>query len=69
MNAELKEVSNWFKTNKLSVNASKTNYMILGTSHMTSVKAQQDFNIILDDTILDRVKNTEFLGVFSRLLK
>ena len=64
VNAELKEVSNWFKTNKLSVlNASKTNYMILGTSHMTSVKAQQHFNVILDDTVLDRVKNTKFLGV------
>ena len=34
MNEEMKEVSNWFKANKLSVNASKTNYMILGnTSH------------------------------------
>ena len=57
MKAELKEVSNWFKTN------SKTNYMMLGTSHMTSVKAQQHFNVILDDTVLDRVKNTKFLGV------
>ena len=62
VNAELKEVSNWIKTNKLSVNASKTNYMILKTSQMTSVKAQ-DFNVILDDTILDRVLNTQFLGV------
>ena len=26
----------WFKANKLSVNASKTNYMMLGTSHMTN---------------------------------
>ena len=57
------EVSNWFKTSKLSVNASKTNYMILGTSHMTSVKAQQDFNVILDDTFWKVKKNTKFLGV------
>ena len=63
MNAELEEVSNWFKTNKLSVNASKTKYVILATSHMTSVKAQQHFNVILDDTVLDRVKCTKFLGV------
>ena len=63
VNAELEEVSNWFKTNKLSVNASKTNYMILGTSHMTSVKPQQHFNVILDDTVLDKVKCTKFLGV------
>ena len=42
VNEELKEVSNWFKANKLSVNASKTNYMILGTPHMTSVKVRKD---------------------------
>ena len=27
---------NWFKANKLSVNAGKTNYMMLGTSHTTN---------------------------------
>ena len=29
INDELNEVSNWFKANKLSINANKTNYMIL----------------------------------------
>ena len=28
INKELQEVNNWFKANKLSVNASKTNYML-----------------------------------------
>ncbi len=60
VNKELNEVCNWFKANKLSVNASKTNYMILGTPHMTSVK-QTD--IVLDNTTLDRVQCTKFLGV------
>ena len=63
VNDELKEVSNWFKTNKLSVNASKTNYMLSGTSHVTSSKIQQDLNVILDNTVLDRVSHTKFLGV------
>ena len=36
INEELKEVSNWFKANILSKNASKINYMILGTPHMVS---------------------------------
>ena len=31
VNNELKEVTNWFKANRLSVNAKKTNYMLLGT--------------------------------------
>ena len=35
INRELLEVSNWFKANKLSVNASKTNFMVLGTPQMT----------------------------------
>ena len=64
INRELSEVSNWFKTNKLSVNASKTNFMILGTSQMTKKYDQDDsLQIILDDTKLDRVTNTKFLGV------
>ena len=60
-NEELKEVRNWFKANKLSVNASKTNYMILGTPHMTSRKTSDNSNIALNDTILERVKVTKFL--------
>ena len=36
INKELSEICNWFKANKLSVNASKTNYMMLGTSHTTN---------------------------------
>ena len=63
VNEELKEVSNWFKANKLSVNASKTNYMILGTPHMTSVKVRKDLNVSLNNTTLERVRFTKFLGV------
>ena len=65
VNEELKEVSNWFKANKLSVNASKTNYMILGTPHMTSVKVRKDLNVSLNNTILERVRFTKFLGVLN----
>ena len=63
VNEELEEVSNWFKANKLSVNASKTNFMVLGTPKMTSTKTHHDFNITLHDTLLERVKFTKFLGV------
>ena len=62
VNRELVEVSNWFKANKLSINASKTNFMILGTSCMTS-KVQNDLNITLNNTDLEKVTSTKFLGV------
>ena len=63
MNEKLKEVTNWFKVNKLSVNASKTRYMILGTPHMVSNMDTFNVNVILDSTALARVKRTKFLGV------
>ncbi len=66
INIELSEVNNWFKANKLSVNASKTNYMIMGTPKMTSLghgNSQLNLNVILDDTELERVNKTKFLGV------
>ena len=63
VNEELQEVNNWFKANKLSINASKTNFMTLGTPHMTSTKAREELNVMLDNTALERVKFTKFLGV------
>ena len=60
---ELKEMSNWFKANKPSETASITNFMILGTPHMTSRKTSNNSNIVLNDTILEGVKVTKFLGV------
>ena len=62
INNELREVSNWFKANKLSVNAKKTNYMILGTPHIVS-NVDEQMDVVLDNFTLERVKQTKFLGV------
>ena len=62
VNKELLEVNNWVKANKLSVNASKTNYMILGTQNATC-KYADNVKIALDGMILDRVNKTKFLGL------
>ena len=61
INKELDEVINWFKANKFSVNASKTNFMIMGTPHMTSTKTREDQNVLLDNTVLERVKSQNSL--------
>ena len=37
--------------------------MLLGTSNMASSKIQQDLNVILENTVLDRVSHTIFLGI------
>ena len=58
---QILKVSNWFKANKMSINATKTNYMIIFTPKMTSMINQTD--VVLDNTKLDRVTKTKFLGV------
>ena len=63
VNSELIKVSNWFKANKLSVNATKTNYMILGTPCMVTNIKECDVSVTLNNTVLQRVRNTKFLGV------
>ena len=42
LNAELQEVSNWFKANKLSVNASKTK--IMGTYDFSQSATWSEYN-------------------------
>ena len=62
LNNELKEVTNWFKANKLSVNVQKTNYMLLGT-RKRNTKDDDKILVELDDAKLERVITTKFLGV------
>ena len=61
MNEELIEVSNWFKANKLSLNAAKTNLMFIGTQHQ--LNNISDCNIFLDGCKLTRVQDAKFLGI------
>ena len=63
MNNELKEVCNWFKANKLSLNAKKTNLMFMGTSKQTSSIDNENVNIYLDGCKLSRVQDAKFLGI------
>ena len=62
INCELTKLSNWFKANKLSLNATKTNYMLFGRKFL--VKNDKSFKLTLDGNVLDRTSYTKFLGVF-----
>ena len=50
LRATFEKVSIWFKANKLSVNASKTNFMILATHTKTNATNKNIGDIILDNT-------------------
>ncbi len=62
INSELKEVCNWFKCNKLSLNAKKTNLMFIGTPHQTK-QIKDNRYIFLDGCKLTRVSDAKFLGI------
>ncbi len=59
MNDELDEIVNGFKYNKLSLNASKTNFMVIGTSYQTK-HVIHDTTILLDGCKLTRVESAKF---------
>ena len=55
---DLMNISDWFKANKLTLNISKSVYMIL------SKKNQGDIDLKLGDTKLPMVTSTKFLGMW-----
>jgi len=62
VNNELKEVCNWFKANKLSLNTKKTNLMFLGSRYQTK-NISDSREIFLDGCKLNRVCKATFLGI------
>ena len=60
INKALEEVTDWYKANRLSANASKTNFMPLGTHHKSS---RLDESAYFRRYKLKRVNNTTFPGV------
>ena len=64
INGELKLISHWFQTNRLSLNVNKTNFIIF-----TSPQKKYDLNIVTDQisingTLIKQVQSTKFLGVY-----
>ena len=58
VNAELININTWRQFNKLSVNFSKSNYIIF-----TNKKNKHQFNINMDKYTLEQTYNTKYLGV------
>ena len=59
-NCELAKLSIWFRANKLSLNISKTNFMIFGSKHIPI----NSLNLLsIDRNAIERVSTVKFLGV------
>ena len=57
---ELRNMSVWFKVNKLSLNVSKANYMVFSNKWKHSYNTNE---IKIDDILIEEVTVTKFLGV------
>jgi hypothetical protein len=60
VNEELLKLSDWFRANKLSLNAKKTSFMMFGNKHILN----DQLLFKLDGCILERTPCTKFLGVY-----
>ncbi len=61
-NEELSKLSEWFRASRLSLNISKTNYILFGNRR--KCLADKKFKICIDGNTIERVTFTKFLGVY-----
>ena len=61
INSEMKNVTEWLRNNMLTLNATKTNYMIMTTQGKRY--NNDECKIIIDESIIDCVSNTKFVHV------
>lgn len=61
---DLARINDWLKTNKLSLNIAKTEYMIIGSRQKLQTQLDNDqFCITIDDKQIKRVDHTKSLGL------
>ena len=62
VNTDLKNLTDWFRANQLSVNPSKTKY-ILFSRNVQSMQFIPEMFLHIDNEHLERVNSTKFLGI------
>ena len=58
VNKEMKKIKSWFDTNKLSLNLTKTKFMVFGNR-----KIDANISLKIEDVVIERVFENKFLGV------
>ena len=62
LNTELTKIVNWLHANKLSLNVTKTHYIVV-SSKREYVDVKLTDHVLIHDVPLNRVSSTKFLGV------
>ena len=67
MTDQMKRVSDWLKINMLTLNVSKTNYMIV--CNRGKKVADAECNIEIDGKIIERISQCKYLGLIVGVKK
>ena len=62
MKTDLLELIDWFRANKLSLNLSKTNYVLFRKS-TDNTKIENDLSLKIGDETITRVSTVKLLGL------
>ena len=60
VSTEMNKLYTWFKINKLTLNLSKTNFMVFGHTN-----APCEYNISIDNINIEQVNYIKFLGIYT----
>ena len=63
MNTELSSLNTWLNANRLSLNITKTEFMVIGSRQRLMYHDVNNLNICVDNTQIKRVQYTNSLGV------
>ena len=62
LNYELSGLATWFQTNRLTLNVTKTKWMLFGTANR--LKQAQSLTVEIDQEIIERVHTFKYLGMY-----
>ena len=60
---ELENISNWMRINKLIVNASKSEFMVVGFRRKLNRVGNELSNLVLNNAVIKRVEKKKYLGI------
>ena len=60
---ELENISNWMRINKLSLKASKSEFMVVGHRRKLNRVGNELSNLVLNNAVIKRVEKIKYLGI------
>ena len=60
---ELENISNWMRINKISLNAGKSEFMVVGHRRKLNRLGNELSNLILNNEVIKRVEKVKYMGI------